>query len=142
MTIFNIFAPAFARVYWHPRFSSADDIIPDLTGKVAIVTGGTGGLGLETALQLAKKGAKVYIAGRSQVKGQAAVEKIRAVTGASEEQVQFLELNLADIKETKSAAEKFLETSQPLNILVNNAGFLAFKFSLTARDKLESHIAG
>ena len=95
MNIFNIFAPGFAKIYPHPRFSSANDIVPDLTGKVAIVTGGTGGLGLETALQLAKKGAKVYIAGRSQVKGQVAVDKVRAATGASKEQVQFLELNFS-----------------------------------------------
>jgi len=141
MTIFNIFAPGFAKFYQHPTFSSADDIVPDLTGKVAIVTGGTGGLGLETALQLAKKGAKVYVCGRSKVKGQVAVEKIRAVTGAGEEKVQFLELDLADIKYAKSAAEKFLATSEPLHILVNNAGFLELKFSLSPRDKVESHIA-
>jgi len=63
------------------------------------------------------------------------------LTGAGEENVQFFELDLADIKKTKSAADKFLATSQPLNILVNNAGFLQLKFSLSPRDNLESHIA-
>jgi NAD(P)-dependent dehydrogenase (short-subunit alcohol dehydrogenase family) len=141
MTIFNILAPSYATFYRHPRFASADDIVPDLTGKVAIVTGATAGLGLETALQLAKKRAKVYITGRSQIKCQAVVEMIRAVTGAGEEQVEFLQFDLADIKNTKSAAEKFLETSQPLHILVNNAGLLKPEFELTPRDKLESHVA-
>ncbi|KIM79516.1 hypothetical protein PILCRDRAFT_74194 [Piloderma croceum F 1598] len=42
-----------------------DDIVPNLIGKVTIVTGAMVGLGLETALQLAKKWAKVYITGRS-----------------------------------------------------------------------------
>lgn len=98
-------------------------------------------MGLETALQLAKKGAKVYVAGRSTQKGAAAVEKIRSATGASDQNVQFMELDLADIKKTKAAAETFLATSQQLNILVNNAGFMDFAFSLTSRDKLESHIA-
>ncbi|KIM81946.1 hypothetical protein PILCRDRAFT_820830 [Piloderma croceum F 1598] len=79
--------------------------------------------------------------GRSQIKGQAAVEMIRAVTGADEEQVEFLQFDLADIKNTKSAAEKFPETSQPLHILVNNAGLLRLEFELTPRDKLESHVA-
>ena len=101
-----------------------------------------GGIGLETALQLAKKGAKVYVAGRSAEKGAAAVDKIRSVTGpASDENVQFLELDLADIKKTKAAAETFLATSQRLDILVNNAGLWDNTFSLTPRDKLESHIA-
>ena len=100
-----------------------------------------GGLGLETALQLAKKGAKVYVAGRSTEKGAAAVEKIRSATGASDENVQFLELDLADIKKTKASAETFLATSQKLDILVNNAGLWDNTFSLTPRDKLESHIA-
>ena len=59
--------------------------------------------------------------GRSQAKGQAAVEKIRALSGAGKQNVQFIQLDLADIKKTKSAAEKFLATPQPLNILVNNA---------------------
>lgn len=92
-------------------------------------------------MQLAKKGAKVYVAGRSTQKGATAVEKIRSATGVSEENVHFLELDLADIKKTKAAAETFLATSQQLNILVNNAGLLDLKFSLTTRDKLESHIA-
>lgn len=42
MSLFNLLAPGFATFYKHPNFSSADDVIPDLKGKVAIVTGGTG----------------------------------------------------------------------------------------------------
>ena len=43
MTLFNLLAPAAATFYKHPNFESADDIVPDLKGKIAIVTGGTGG---------------------------------------------------------------------------------------------------
>ena len=43
MTLFNLLAPAPATFYKHPNFSSADDVVPDLKGKIAIVTGGTGG---------------------------------------------------------------------------------------------------
>ena len=43
MTLFNFLAPAAATFYKHPYFSSADDIVPDLKGKVAIVTGASGG---------------------------------------------------------------------------------------------------
>ena len=43
MTLFNLLAPAAATFYKHLNFESADDIVPDLKGKVAIITGGTGG---------------------------------------------------------------------------------------------------
>lgn len=51
--------------------------IPDLTGKVCMVTGGTGGIGYETAIALVQSGAQVFVVGRSEERGNEAVEKIK-----------------------------------------------------------------
>ncbi|KAJ1559069.1 hypothetical protein HK096_001776, partial [Nowakowskiella sp. JEL0078] len=98
-------------------FSTAN--IPDLSGKVAIVTGGNTGLGLETVRQLTAKNAKVYIASRSAARVNAAIETIKAENPKAN--VEFLELNLADIKQAVSAAETFVKSGERLDILVNNA---------------------
>lgn len=72
-------------------------MIPDLTGKVALVTGGNTGLGLETCKQLAIRGAKVFLAARSEEKGARATKIVQDETGNGD--VELLILNLADIKE-------------------------------------------
>jgi NAD(P)-dependent dehydrogenase (short-subunit alcohol dehydrogenase family) len=92
--------------------------MPDLTGKVAVVTGGNTGIGYETCLALASKGAQVFMASRSSERAAAAIAKIAAETGKT---VEFLELNLQDLKQVQGAAQAFLAKKLPLDILVNNA---------------------
>ncbi|CAG8842675.1 21604_t:CDS:2 [Racocetra persica] len=89
--------------------------IPDLTGKVAIVTGGNNGIGYVTCRELARKNAHVFVLSRTVEKGQAAVEKIKSET--SNQNVEFLKLDLKSLKSVKECAENFLARNLPLHIL-------------------------
>ena len=103
-------------------FFTTDDI-PDLTGKLAIVTGANSGTGFETALELARKGTEVVIASRNPAKGQDAVRRIgRAVPTA---QVRFEALDLASQASVTAFADRMLAIGRPIDILVNNAGVMA-----------------
>ncbi|KAH6912848.1 hypothetical protein BKA70DRAFT_1265223 [Coprinopsis sp. MPI-PUGE-AT-0042] len=101
------------------KFSVND--IPDLTGKVAIVTGANSGVGKETAKALLAKNAKVYVAARSQEKAQDAIRDLKGQTGKD---AIWLKLDLADLKSIKSAAEEFSSKEKELHMLYNNAGVM------------------
>ncbi|CAG8660620.1 266_t:CDS:2, partial [Cetraspora pellucida] len=103
--------------------------IPDLSGKVAIVTGANAGIGIVTARELARKNAHVFVASRSKEKGESAVELIKKETNNNS--VEFLQLDLQSLNSVKNAAETFLARKLPLHILVNNAGMLTQTFGLT-----------
>lgn len=111
--------------------------IPDLSGKTAIVTGGNTGIGYEICLTLVKKNATVFIACRSSDRFQAAASKIEKETGKS---VTFLQLDLQDLKQVKSAAGIFVNRAMPLDILINNAGIMMHPFSLS-KDGIETQFA-
>src|ERR1043165_8151977 len=100
-------------MFWKKKFTFED--IPDLTGKVAIVTGGNTGIGYITARELARKNAHVFVASRSKERGEGAVEKIKKET--ENNQVEFLHLDLASLKNVKQAGENFLSKNLPLHIL-------------------------
>ncbi|WP_328816019.1 oxidoreductase [Nonomuraea cypriaca] len=92
------------------------DSIPDLTGRTAIVTGAGSGIGLPTALELARHGARVVVATRSADKGGAAVAEIlRAVPGA---RVSYAALDLADL----ASVRRFAAGVDAVDLLINNAG--------------------
>ncbi|KAJ1565303.1 hypothetical protein HK096_003541 [Nowakowskiella sp. JEL0078] len=96
--------------------------------KVAIVTGGNAGLGFATVEGLARSNIKVYMASRNEDKAKSAIEKIKASNPSAN--VLFLKLDLSDWKQTKSAAQLFLESEERLDILVNNAGIFSVSFEL------------
>ncbi|KAH8097019.1 NAD-P-binding protein [Cristinia sonorae] len=96
-----------------------DKDIPNLDGKVVIVTGGNAGLGFATIQYLVRHGAKVYMAARNEEKAKAAIARLELGEGAGN--VEWLELDLGDPRKAKASAEKFLEKEQRLDILVNNA---------------------
>ncbi|KAH9959426.1 NAD-binding protein [Russula dissimulans] len=104
-----------------PTWTAAD--VPDQTGKIVIVTGGNGGIGKETARVLLSKGAKVYIATRSEEKSQAAIEELQRETG--KESIFFLKLDLADLPSIKAAAEQFMGKESELHTLYNNGGVMS-----------------
>lgn len=97
--------------------------IPALDGRRAIVTGGNGGLGLQTALELARRGAHVVLAVRDTTKGRAAAERI--TTQASGASVEVQELDLADQASIRAFAEREDAGGAPLDLLINNAGIMA-----------------
>lgn len=107
-----------------PTAKFTEKNIPDQTGKVFIVTGSTSGVGLELAYILYMCNAKVYIAARSEDKGKAAIEEIKARVPDSKGQILFLHLDLSDLTTIKSSAEAFLSENERLDVLWNNAGVM------------------
>jgi len=112
--------------------TTTDEVLAgiDLSGKLALVTGASGGLGAETARALASKGARVVITARDLAKGEAAAREIRASTGNDDVTVEALELgSLASIR---AFSDRFLAGHDVLQILVNNAGVMACPFEKTS----------
>jgi NAD(P)-dependent dehydrogenase (short-subunit alcohol dehydrogenase family) len=105
----------------------------ELQGKVFIVTGANTGIGRVAAGELARRGAHVFLASRSEARTKPAVDEIRRGTG--NDRVEFLSLDLADPASVRAAAAAFLSRELPLHGLVNNAG-LAGQRGLT-RDGFE-----
>jgi NAD(P)-dependent dehydrogenase (short-subunit alcohol dehydrogenase family) len=106
-------------------------LIPDLSGKQAIVTGASSGLGLETAKALAAKGASVVLAVRDLGRGEAAASKIRAAQ--PDAKLTVSPLDLASLASVRDFSERMADTLARLDILINNAGLgLQSKRGVTA----------
>lgn len=103
--------------------------IPEQTGRVAIVTGSSSGIGYETARVLAGKGAKVIIAVRNQEKGKKAFQKINSQNRASN--MEVMHLDLADLESVNKFADEFKARYNRLDLLVNNAGVMIPPYSKT-----------
>lgn len=99
--------------------STADDVLRgiDLTGKLAVVTGGYSGLGLETTRALAKAGAHVVVPAR---RPDAAREALAGI-----ENVEVDELDLGDLDSVRGFAERFLASGRSIDFLIDNAGIMA-----------------
>ncbi|KAF5023478.1 hypothetical protein F66182_4478 [Fusarium sp. NRRL 66182] len=110
-----------------PEFQLTD--IPELQGYVAIVTGGNSGVGYETSLQLALRGARVYIASRSLDRVNKAISDMKQTF--SNLDLHFLKLDLQDLQSVKSTAADFTARENRLDILINNAGIMASPWELT-----------
>ncbi|RMJ16226.1 hypothetical protein CDV36_004136 [Fusarium kuroshium] len=105
------------------------DLLPDLTGKVYIVTGGTSGIGYNTVARLAQHGAHVYLCARSQAKGEKAVSEIKK--RYPQANISILEMDHLSLPAVVSAAKFFLSKETVLHGLVNNAGIMATPFEMT-----------
>jgi hypothetical protein len=101
-----------------------NDLIDKMQDKVILVTGGSGGLGVEEVRALAKTGARVFFTSRDPAKG----EKVKAEILQAEDKtssnlrVEVLQMDLESLESVRSAAEDFKSRSDKLNVLVNNAG--------------------
>jgi NAD(P)-dependent dehydrogenase (short-subunit alcohol dehydrogenase family) len=95
--------------------------IPSQRGRSAIVTG-TGGLGYETALALARAGGEIILAGRNGKKGAASVAQVKAA--ASGANIRFEELDLASLASVRSFGDRMRGQRQSLDLLINNAGVM------------------
>jgi NAD(P)-dependent dehydrogenase (short-subunit alcohol dehydrogenase family) len=112
--------------------------IPDQSGRVAVVTGANGGLGLEVARELAGRGARVVMAARDQAKAEAAQASIRAqVPGA---RLELQPLDLASLASVAAAAAAILADHPRIDLLVNNAGVMAISEQRTG-DGFEMQLA-
>ena len=100
------------------KMSSAADVIKgiDLSGKVAIVTGGSTGIGLETAKTLAAAGATVIVPARDILK---AATNLRGI-----ENIEVLPMDLMDHASIDAFADLFLASGRPLHLLIHNAGIM------------------
>ena len=102
----------------------------DISGKSVLITGGNCGIGYATALELARRGAKVTITARDPRRGAEALETLRAA--APQGAVEAVSLDLAQFASIKACAEEILARQSPLRVLINNAGLVQSKRSVTA----------
>lgn len=111
--------------------STTDEVMAgvDLSGRIAAVTGGSGGLGLETGRALAAHGAHVVLAGRNADKLADAAASIR--DQHVDASIETLVVDLADIASCRAAAMTLLATKERLDLLINNAGVMCTPFGRT-----------
>ncbi len=96
--------------------------VPDQTGRVAIVTGANSGIGYETALALAQKGARVIMACRSEAKCNDATQQIMNQKPSGT--VEVIPLDLADLDSVRRFADTYRQRYNRLDLLINNAGVM------------------
>ncbi|KAK7062417.1 NAD-binding protein [Favolaschia claudopus] len=116
--------------------ASANPSLKDLTGEVVILTGGNSGIGYATSQLLARQGAKVYMATRSKSRAADAIARLQS-EGLGTGAVEWLELDLADPRSARRAAEEFLGKEERLDVLVNNAALVSGPFKLNADGLLD-----
>ncbi|MET9454475.1 oxidoreductase [Streptomyces canus] len=102
--------------------------IPDQSGRVAVVTGANSGIGYVTARELARRGARVLLACRSEARGAGAGERLVAEVPGAE--VQFARLDLGDLSSVREFAAAY--PYDRLDLLINNAGVMALPYGTTA----------
>ena len=105
-----------------------------IKGKTVVITGGNTGIGKETAVDLATRGAKVIIGCRNLEKGQAAVQEIQTRSG--NEKVFVEKLDLSSLASVRQFADGILKNEPRLDILINNAGVMGCPYQMT-EDGLE-----
>jgi NAD(P)-dependent dehydrogenase (short-subunit alcohol dehydrogenase family) len=117
-----------------PR-TKLDVTVPSLSGKLAVVTGASDGIGLGLAEQLAGSGAEVVLPVRNPAKGEAALARIRAASPRAK--VSTRELDLASLDSVMALGGMLREEGRPVDILVNNAGVMNPPSRLVTQDGLE-----
>ncbi|MDY6857164.1 MAG: SDR family NAD(P)-dependent oxidoreductase [Thermodesulfobacteriota bacterium] len=112
--------------------------IPDLSGRIAIVTGANSGIGYEIARLLAWRGARVIMACRNLEKAEVAKEKMqKTITLGS---LEVMELDIGDFESTRRFADEFMAAYSSLDIIIHNAAIMTNRFQLNA-DNLDLVIA-
>ncbi|KAH9928812.1 NAD-P-binding protein [Fomitopsis serialis] len=106
--------------------------LPDLTGKVIVITGGAAGLGFAITQHLVRKGAKIYIAARAIDRAEDAIKRLKAAgLGPGNGQLESLELDLVDPHIVKRAAEEFMRRESRLDVLINCAAIMMCPYQKT-----------
>ncbi|KAK1934568.1 Retinol dehydrogenase 12 [Phytophthora citrophthora] len=102
-------------------------------GKLVVITGANSGIGYEASLELARKGADVVLACRSEARGKQAEKDIREALASTPDAgtVKFMMLDVSDLGSVQKFAHEFKATHDRLDLLINNAGVMAVPFSKT-----------
>jgi NAD(P)-dependent dehydrogenase (short-subunit alcohol dehydrogenase family) len=116
-----------------------DISVPDLTGKLALVTGASDGIGFTIAARLARAGAEVLMPVRNQAKGDAAVQRILMRTPGAKLSVRALDLS--SLRSVAELADQLLREGRSIDILVNNAGVMTPPTHQTTVDGFELQFA-
>lgn len=106
------------------------EAVPDLSGRTAVVTGVTGGLGASTVAELARHGATVVTTARDAARGEAALDRIRAQVPDAD--LALIVLDLADLASVRRAGDEVVAAHPRIDIVVNNAGLMAVPRARTA----------
>lgn len=96
--------------------------VTDLSCQTAVITGGCGGIGKEIALQMLKWKCKVVVLGRDKTKGANTIEHLRKEAKVNFDMIQYVEMDLNDLKSVKRAAEEIVKNNASIDFLINNAG--------------------
>jgi NAD(P)-dependent dehydrogenase (short-subunit alcohol dehydrogenase family) len=110
------------------RWTAKD--IPDQAGRVAVVTGANSGLGYITARELARRGARVALACRSEVRGREAVARL--IAEVPDAAIELRPLDMADLASIRRFADSVQASYPALDLLINNAGVMAIPRRQTA----------
>ncbi|MBE2320341.1 SDR family oxidoreductase [Solirubrobacter sp. CPCC 204708] len=113
--------------------------VPDLTGKLALVTGASDGLGLVLAERLARAGADLVLPVRNPAKGAAAADRIRAA--APRAAIAVPRLDLSSLGSVAALADELLADGRPIDILINNAGIMTPPERRESEDGFELQLA-
>ncbi len=110
---------------------TTDDVLSgvDMSGKVVLITGGTTGLGKESARALGAAGATVIITARSEEKGQVAVAQLSELVPQGDFSFEVMELS--SLESVRSFTDRFLATHDRLDVLLANAGIMAVPYGKT-----------
>ena len=106
--------------------------------QTIVITGGTSGIGLHSAIGLATTGARMFITGRNQERGEAAVQRIAERTGNTN--IRFIQGDLSSLSAIDDLAASLLKHTETVDVLVNNAGYFGSE-PRTSHDGLEMHFA-
>ena len=103
--------------------------IPDLSGKVIIITGANSGIGYQSTREFSRNGAEVIVASRDPIKADLAIQKLKEeIPGAK---LKFIKLDLASLESIRIFADEFKSNYDRLDILMNNAGIMLIPFGKT-----------
>lgn len=105
--------------------------VPDLTGQVAVITGGNAGIGLICSQVLAKRGARVFLLARSEARYQEAFQSFQQADEESAKRWSYVACDLADLESVKAAAAQLAKDTDRIDVLLNNAGVMAMPYSFT-----------
>ncbi|PWY88004.1 NAD(P)-binding protein [Aspergillus sclerotioniger CBS 115572] len=132
--------------FFPPRPTFTPDDVPRQSGKVVLITGGASGIGFELAKMLYRKGAKVYIGGRSEDNAKVAIQAIQQAvpqTGGENSPgvLEFLPLHLDDLTTIKATADAFRTKESKLDLLFNNAGVSQPPLGSVSKQGIELQLA-